>query len=242
MIPKIIHFIWFDNKGEPFPEKNILTLTSAVKNTLCEVWLHTNNPSYNIPGVKTKIIEFPTIINGVVFNPDEIIETKSNVGKYSSIHKGSRISHMTDIVRLDILKKYGGIYSDCDVLWFRSPFELFNKEFVIGFQNKSYKILCNAVIMSRPGHPALDIYKNWLESIYPAKKYWIPANPYHLIKERTDVTLADRHLFFPVKSFAVKDMKWADVEKSICVHLSASCVDIGNSEVVKDIKGSLGFT
>lgn len=242
MIPKIIHFIWFDGKGEPFPEKYALTVASAVKNTNCEIWLHTNNPSYDIPGVKKILTEFPTEINGVPFDKDEIVTTPSVVKRYGNVHSGTRIAHMTDIVRLDILKKYGGIYSDCDILWLRSPYELFKKQFVMGWGNKSYKILCNAIIMSEPEHPALDLYKNWLVSIYPCKKYWTPANPYHLLKDRDDVTFAERHSFFPVKSWAVKDMKWEDVEKSICIHLSNSCVDMGNSEVITDMKECLGFT
>jgi len=197
MIPKVVHFIWL---GE-WKKDCEYAIQSVLNNTTMKPILHTNE-DIHIEGVETRNLE--NVYDDKLFNCP---------------------AHKADIIRLDILYKYGGIYSDLDVIWLRNPTEYFNKKVVIGYTNKSYKILCNAVMMSEAGNEALQTYKDWLLSIMPCKKYWIPANPYKIWKDT--VTMVDRKDFFPIRYQDIsKEWSFDDVKNSICVHLFCSMNDI----------------
>jgi hypothetical protein len=220
MIPKVIHFIWI-SLGEEFCMKYQWGIRSAVANTTMKVVLHTDDSTIQIPGVETRVRQFPTEINNILFNnKDELKDIKTD----SFLTSRKRVSHIKDIVRLDILFEEGGVYSDLDTLWFRNPWEFFSKKVVIGFCNKAYKTLCNAVMMSEPAHPALKKYKDWIVSIYPCKKYWIPANPYKIWKDNPDITFVDKYLFFAVTFRKFSTAKIEDVKSSICLHIGMSVV------------------
>jgi hypothetical protein len=227
MIPRVIHFIWI-SAGEHPTEDQLFGVKSAVLNTTCHIVLHTDDPTIKpIPGVEIRKREFPKTINGVPFNPDDKIEYEG---------QARRVSHVKDIVRLEILHKEGGVYSDLDVVWLRNPWEYWDKKVVIGFTNKGYKILANAIMMAQPGHPALLQYRDWLVSIYPAKKYWIPANPYKLWKDDPDITMVDKYVFYPVAWKDAKEITPKDVEKSIAVHEFASMGDRGKGPIFELLK------
>jgi hypothetical protein len=213
MIPRVIHFIWIYVDKHP-TEQLLFGLKSAVLNTTCKVVLHTDDKTIKpIDGVDIRYRTFKKDIKGIPFNPDEKIVYKG---------EAKRIAHISDIERLEILYDEGGIYSDMDVIWLRNPWEFWDKKVVIGFTNKSYKILANSIIMAQPKQTAIKEYHDWLIDIYPAKQYWVPANPYKLWKDNTDVTMVDRHLFFPIKWDKSTDITPQDVEKSIAVHHFAS--------------------
>jgi hypothetical protein len=75
---------------------------------------------------------------------------------------GNRLTcaaHQADVMRLDILMQYGGIYLDMDVLCLRSFQPLRSFDLVLGRQGREG--LGNAVILSRPRTPFLKI---WYES------------------------------------------------------------------------------
>ena len=210
MIPPILHFIWID-LGSPIPDAYIRNIKMAQRNTDCRIVLHTDAKT-QISGVETRHLTVP-------YSKEELATT---------VNSGKRVSHYKDSLRLDILHKEGGIYSDLDVIWLKNPWFLLHHRLFIGFDNKAYKILCNAVIGSEAGHPALQIYKTWLESIWPPKKYWIPANPYKIWKDRTDVTFLEKYMFFPLHYKKIKNgVNVEDVERSVAVHLYDS---FGNPE------------
>lgn len=209
-IPRLIHFIWIFDGQHP-SKQLLLGLRSAVLNTTCKVILHTDDHEIpQIPGVEIRYREFERNIKGIDFESVRSVNYKG---------KGARrIAHLSDIYRLDILWTEGGIYSDMDCLWFRNPWEFFDKKVVIGWSNKSYKILCNSVLMSEPRNRALLDYKQWLWDIYPCSKYWIPANPYKLWKDNSDVTMVDKNLFYPLRWSSDMDINFKKIEGSICCH------------------------
>lgn len=218
MIPRTIHFIWVRTDDTEITA-HLFGIQTALLNTTCRIVLHTNDKRVSIPGVEIKDIEVPTHIN------NHAVDYKDNttlVGENSPAR--NRVSHVKDILRLDVLFNEGGIYSDLDVMWLRNPWEFWDKKVVIGWQNKSYKTLCNAVMMAVPGHPAIKQYKDWCISIYPCKKYWVPANPYKLWKDNRDITMADKKKFIPI-SYNYKKPVTPDVMvQSICSHLHGSCL------------------
>lgn len=207
MIPPIIHFLWIYN-GNHLSERHILAIRSAVLNTTCKVVLHTDDHEQEpIPGVEIRFRSFEKDIKGIPFESVQITEGK-----------GNRVAHLSDIYRLDILYEEGGIYSDCDVLWLRNPWEFWNKRIVIGYSNKSYKILTNSVLMSAPGEEALQTYRKWLWRMYPTKKYWAPANPYKLWKDNEEVCMIDKYYFYPISWDRDHEIRYDKIQKSIGVH------------------------
>ena len=157
----------------------------------------------------------PAEINGVPFKDESHLKGYAGNGK--------RISHVKDIVRLDILYKEGGIYSDLDVVWLRTPIEYLHHTAAIAFSNKSYKTLCNCVMMSEAGHEGMRAYKEWITGMYPPKKYWLPANPYKIWKERTDITFLERPTIFGKKKWNTDStVNWKDTEGAFCIHLFQS--------------------
>ena len=118
-----------------------------------------------------------------------------------------------------------------DVFWLRNPIEFWDKKVVIGFTNQGYKILANSVIMAQPKHKALKKYRDWLIEIYPAKQYWIPANPYKIWMDDPDITMVQKHYWFPVAWDKINGLKMSQVEKSIAIHVFSS--------MKGDVKGEL---
>ena len=86
-------------------------------------------------------------------------------------------AHQSDVVRLERLLNYGGIYLDMDTICVKSFSPLLTNDFVMGEENsiksfdsenlirKTNKGLCNAVILSQPNSSFLlkwyDSYKNF---------------------------------------------------------------------------------
>lgn len=213
MIPPVIHFIWI-SLGESLTDTFKFCILSAVKNTSCQVVLHTDDKRARLPGVETRLRKFPNKINGVLFDPDRPLDIGDGIGAPKAV------SHLKDIIRLEILYKEGGIYSDLDIVWLRNPIELMDKKVAIGFSNKSYKVLQNSTIFAEKGQEAIKMYMDWLISIFPCKRYATPANPYKLWKDRKEVFMAEKYLLNPVKFSETADIKWTDIECSICFHLS----------------------
>ncbi|CAF4606654.1 unnamed protein product [Rotaria sp. Silwood1] len=72
-------------------------------------------------------------------------------------------AHRTDIARLEILDKYGGIYLDLDVLIIKSFSQLisnpYNVEAIFAWENQKFNAICNAVIIA-------PIHSKFLRRIY----------------------------------------------------------------------------
>jgi hypothetical protein len=215
--------------GGDVPSPELLSnIETALLNTTFEIYIHSNVEfEYpRDPRVHFHLRDFDLNIKGIPFKEDN--------PKYDG-KNGKRIAHIADIYRLEILYEYGGIYSDFDVLWLRNPWEYLDHKLVIGYTNKAYKILCNAVLMSEKGHPALLEYKKWLIDIYPCSKYWTPANPYKLWASREDVTFVDRHLFYPIKWNETTNLTLDKIQKSIAVHEFASNNTVRSGEVYEKL-------
>lgn len=223
MIPRVVHFLWITVDKSP-SEQHLLGIKTAVANTTMKVILHTNDRTIApMRGVEIRYREFETTIKGISLDQTPTMITEGLCA--------SRIAHLSDIYRLDILYEEGGIYSDMDVLWLRNPWEFWDKRIVIGYTNKAYKILTNSVLMSRAKEEALLDYKTWLLEIYPCKKYWTPANPYKLWKHREEVEKVDKYYFNPVSWDKCDQIPYEKVQRSICVHYFASMAKLSGNVV-----------
>lgn len=130
-IPKIIHFIWMGT----LPEKYIENIDDwKKKNPEHEVWVWDDK----------KIAEFvPTMTNRDLFEV------------------APRLGGKSDILRYEILKKYGGLYVDTDFLC-NADFKYLHEKhsFYAGICLERPVQLNNGIMASAPDHPILDICIN----------------------------------------------------------------------------------
>jgi hypothetical protein len=134
MIPRTLHFIWINKRD--FGEGEYCSVMSALQNTTYDVILHTD--SSNIP------IQHPRF--------------SIHYMTFSSVYEGVevQIAHISDIWRIRILQMYGGLYSDCDILWLKElPIDP-SATLVATYDLQSYKHLTNSFLGAVKGHPALQ--------------------------------------------------------------------------------------
>jgi hypothetical protein len=152
MIPKIIHFVYgLDENfgGKPFGFVHWVAIRTAAK----------FNPSY-------KILFWCKFIPNTIYFDDlkDIIEIK-NIEPPTEIHGRPLVhfAHKADVIRLQVLRDYGGVYLDLDTIT-RKPFdEYLTKKVVMGREECKGRLLglCNAVIFAQPNS---EFIERWLDS------------------------------------------------------------------------------
>ena len=128
-IPKIIHFIWL---GSELPEKYVSIIDGWKKhNPEFQIWLWDDE----------KVSTFlPQMINKDLYD-----QTDS-------------FGHRSDMLRYEILKRYGGLYVDVDFLCNANFSSAHNKYcFYAGICLERPVQLNNGIMASMPNHPILDI-------------------------------------------------------------------------------------
>lgn len=157
-IPRKIHFIWLGPR--PFPEVSTLNVISWQKlHPNWEIFFWTDNAARQVP--------VPGMIKRVIQNFD--------FGAFTPlIAKSDNWGEKSDLMRIIILLKEGGLYTDHDITCLQSwePFRA-SYDYVSAFQRlRTLSALHTKVtpeislILSRPGHPILKkmmtaILKNW---------------------------------------------------------------------------------
>jgi len=150
VVPNIVHFVHL-NGGE-IPLYVYLNLLSAI---------------HNIKPIKTY---FHYIIEPEGWfwirlknfnNLDLIKHDDKSINIYGHYPKSNDWAHKSDIIRLDMLKEYGGIYIDTDVLILKSFDNFLDYEFTMGDWRKPplELILCNAIVISAPNSKFLQSWR-----------------------------------------------------------------------------------
>jgi hypothetical protein len=138
-IPNIIHFVFgFKKQTIEFELYRYLAIKSAIDiNQPDKVYFHYKHLPYGPwwDKIKDKLIL-------------EYVEPPSEIYGNDIYH----YAHQADIIRLQKLIKYGGIYLDIDTICLKSFKDLLNYKFVMGVQsnknNSDIYGLCNAIILS----------------------------------------------------------------------------------------------
>jgi hypothetical protein len=114
-------------------------------------------------------------------------------------------AHKSDVLRLQILRDYGGIYIDTDVIFVRPFKNLLNNKFVLGEQGPDgCEGLCPATILSEKNSEFskiwLDEFKNHFEGGPPGSPTWCKHSvnlPLSLSKQHQDlITIVNYQYFF----------------------------------------------
>ena len=112
-IPKIVHYVWFGTK-----EMDFIMYLSIIST------LFLLNP-------ETVLIHGDGGLHGKYFEKAQRDKRVKLINRERPFHIFGRqvmySQHRSDIVRAEVLLKYGGIYMDWDVLWLQNPDELINK-------------------------------------------------------------------------------------------------------------------
>lgn len=142
LIPNIIHFIWV---GSEFPEKYVPIIQSWIdKNPNCivKIWIDSGIPATYDFSLKVIFVD----INSFEFENRDLFNQERNYGAKS------------DILRVAILEKEGGIYADIDQECLRSFDSIRHTcHFAIGIQplDTNFVQLGIGLIASTPHHPIL---------------------------------------------------------------------------------------
>jgi hypothetical protein len=200
LIPNIIHFIYGLEKdfgGKPFSYIHYLAIKTA------------------------KVVNKPDIIyfhyqfepKGVWWEQSKKYLTLNNIQPKTEIfgNKLEHFAHKSDVARLEILLKYGGIYLDIDVICINSFAPLLKYKCVLGREENVG--LCNAVILAEQNSKFLQIWyenyknfngENWNEHSVKLPLRLAKKNP-KLIHIENEYSF-----FYPMVNDPVENYLWYD--------------------------------
>ena len=167
-IPKTIHFIWV---GSPLPEPYAQNI---------EDWQN-KNPDF--------------IVN--IWNDEKVESFKPLMKNADLFDAAPRFGGKSDILRYEILKKYGGLYVDIDFICNGDFSDLHEKHsFYAGICLERPVQLNNGLMASAPKHPILDICIDQMRLDNP----WNIACPETLVLYQTGPWALTRSFLHHIKS------------------------------------------
>jgi mannosyltransferase OCH1-like enzyme len=215
MIPNIFHFIYFYGLNKEFPLAHYININAArILNSPDEIIFYSDSEPSGLYWEKIKkYITFQPV------NPPQLVFG----------NKLYHIAHKSDVLRLEILKKSGGIYLDLDVICKKSFKDLMNNDFVMGKQGKYRNMgLCNGVILTDKNS---EFLKLWYEEFRNFRsrgkdKYWAEMSvrkPLELSKKHPELIHVEPYnsfhyplyYSFDLKKLFVKNL---DFKNAYCHH------------------------
>ncbi|WP_010298826.1 glycosyltransferase family 32 protein [Candidatus Odyssella thessalonicensis] len=166
LIPPVIHSIWFTHDDKPIelPEKYIRYATGSAK--ACSP----KEGYQHILWVKSKKRLPQTVLRLL----DSAIEIKK-IGElkssplYSLIKKEikhKRFGRASDIARVAIIEKYGGIYRDTDYRIYQSLTPLLLSYSFFAAREPMSSFICNAFFAAAPHHPLIQDFVRLIQRNY----------------------------------------------------------------------------
>lgn len=145
VVPKIVHFTWYSKTKLTFRFHHFLSMLSAQKRIEPEkimFWYEIypkgkwwERAKKAIPQIEMRYRKAPMNIFGNIIRVPE---------------------HQSDIVRLEAVMKFGGIYMDLDVIALKSFDPLLVYNTTMGYETR--RGLCNGIIISAPNAEFLKIW------------------------------------------------------------------------------------
>lgn len=209
-IPKIIHQIWIGDKE--IPHENY---TKTIKDKHPK-WKYILWDKKRL--LKEKIIS-KNLYNYFIKNPGTMPSNRKYTKYDKNRFKKASFFKISDIARYNILRKYGGVYIDIDIICLKPLDRLVeSNEFFVGFEGEKRVsgLIGNSVIGCIPEHPAIVECVNKLENtnrkLITKTEAVLITGPYFLTKVLTkynDITVYSHRLFYPIlyESQTVKKLK-----------------------------------
>ena len=191
MIPNHLHYVHLSRGGREWKLHHHLSVKSAyVRSGVEKIYMWVDEEpkgkwweqTKNL--VELKKIEPPTEIFGLPITQQ---------------------AHKSDVIRLQVLLEYGGIYVDTDTIFVKSFKPLLDNKFVLGQQNvKGSEGLCPAVILSEKnsvfGQSWLMGFKDYFRGGPPGSPTWCTHSvqyPFVLSKQiPNEITIMNHEAFF----------------------------------------------
>ncbi len=162
-IPLITHTIWLTNPAKPveFPEESYMkwALQSAELMPACEGWKHylwVQNKKL-LPKTAKKLkhtgLEIKEIYEDCCFDELKDLPKFGTRKIFEKALSECRFGMASDIFRLEVLKRMGGIYKDTDYIFAQNPYLFMHMyDSFYGIEPMS-TFLCNALMAAKPKHP-----------------------------------------------------------------------------------------
>ncbi|KAJ8311505.1 hypothetical protein KUTeg_010860 [Tegillarca granosa] len=188
VVPNIVHFVWFGKDSEWYFHQ-FLSVLSAYKNIKPNIiYFHCDNEPIGEWWIAAKK-RVKTLKIRKVKPPDYIFDRVL-------IHP----EHKSDIFRIEVLQKMGGIYLDTDVIALKSFNPLRNYTFTMGLEyHGNPGRVNNGVIISAPNATFLNIWKSTYKTFTAFEwDYHSCAIPYLLRDKYPDIFhVEERSLVYP---------------------------------------------
>lgn len=191
MIPNKLHYVHLSRGGREWKLHHYLSVKSAYNRgdfSSIIIWVD-DEPEGKWWGLTKKMVSL------------EKVEPPTEIFGKPIIQQ----AHKSDVLRLQILLEYGGIYVDTDTIFVKPFLPLLNNKFVLGQQNvNGSEGLCPAVILSEPnsvfGQQWLAGFATSFGGGPPGSSTWCThsvAYPLWLSKQiPNEVTILDHEAFF----------------------------------------------
>lgn len=191
MVPNVVHFIWITGENSrPFSYFNYMAVKCAKQQTGAAVVIHCNEPPKNN--------EYWDM--AMMYSVYRRIKVPTHVGDTEIKH----VQYASDVIRLELLYKWGGIYIDTDMLLTKPLTPLMDRPLTMAIESVnedgSPKSVANGVILAKPKS---EFLKLMLDATPIAMKNDIWANhavtlPLELAKIYPEmVHLEGKDSFFP---------------------------------------------
>lgn len=191
MVPNLIHFIWITGpNSRPFSFINYMAVRAAKEQTGGAVVIHCNEPPSNNTF-------WDMALKYAVFRR---IDVPEHIGDTKITH----VQYASDVIRLELLYRWGGIYIDTDMLLIKPLTKMMHKPLTMAIESVhedgSPKSVANGVILAEPKS---EFLKLMLDATPIAMKSDVWANhavtlPLELAKTFPNmVCLEPKERFFP---------------------------------------------
>lgn len=203
MIPKIIHYCWFGGKAKPAKIQCCIDGWKAILNDY--EFIEWNETNFDI-------------------NHSEYTQQAYQQGKYAFV---------SDIARIEALRRYGGIYMDTDVEVYKAFDDLLvESRCVLGFEYDNW--IATSFMACEKNHPLLDEFAElYSREVFSQTDGLLNTNTNvnrltkllcdkGLIRENRKQLLSDGIEVFPIEYFSPYDYANCIMEKnenSYCAHL-----------------------
>ena len=184
LIPNNIYFIFGFDKNEEFHFCYFMSVFSAyIINDPDNIYFYYHYEPIGEYWDKLKHIPCITFI-------------KIDIPEYIGQKKLLKTAHKADILRMDLLYKYGGIYMDIDTISIKPYKKLLNNDVVLGRQVFG---ICNAIMMSKPKSLFFKLWlynyeKNFNPNGWNEASIHLPEKLYN--ENKNLVNLQDEDVFF----------------------------------------------
>ena len=206
-IPKIIHQIWL---GKPMPEFE-KQLTEQIKSNIDSNWKY------------------------ILWTEENLHELNSN-NAINLINSTPNYGQKSDILRYEILNKYGGIYLDTDFLMIRPFDEFLDLDFFCGIAFDSNPELFNGLIGSTPNNPIINSltnidtplnFKDAISLMHSTGPYFLTKKFMALLQDCPNSVALPNSFFYPFPNFSYSRFLGDDYKQYIkpettCCHMWSS--------------------